>query len=298
MNIVHRLLGHPQGRVAAVILFALTGMALAGPFLPGDSADFVGSPHQPPSWQAWLGTTGQGQDVLHQTVEGALPSLALAGIVGALCVLIGAFIGVTAATFGGVVDDLLNAVTNVALLLPGLPLAILIATFLPSGQSTLALVLVATGWAWHARVFRAASSGLVRRDFVAAAVAGGAGKLDVIVRELLPNLKPLLLSSFIGATMYALGAEVGLEFLGLGDVAKVTWGTNLYWASNDAALITGAWWTFVPTGACLAAVAFALALMNGALDDASNPALAAEAALRRAVPGFQPNAPTPVVRDA
>ena len=74
----------------------------------------------------------------------------------------------------------------------------------------------------------------------------------ILCTEILPTMASLLLSAFIGATIYAIGAQVGLEFLGLGDIGKVTWGTNLYWASNDAALLTGSWWTFVPTGVCIA----------------------------------------------
>ena len=72
----------------------------------------------------------------------------------------------------------------------------------------------------------------------------------MIVGELLPNMTSLLAAAFIGATTYAIGAKVGLEFLGLGDLGAVTWGTNLYWAANDAALLTGSWWVFVPTGLC------------------------------------------------
>jgi peptide/nickel transport system permease protein len=61
--------------------------------------------------------------------------------------------------------------------------------------------------------------------------------------------------------------------LGLGDLDQVTWGTNLYWASNNGALLTESWWTFVPTGFCLALVAFSLALLNMAADAWANPRL-------------------------
>jgi peptide/nickel transport system permease protein len=89
----------------------------------------------------------------------------------------------------------------------------------------------------------------------------------------MPNMASLLVSGFIGATLYAIGAEVALEFLGLGDVSGCTWGTNLYWASNDSALLTGSWWTFVPTGTCVALVGFALVKLNGAIDELGNPRL-------------------------
>ena len=106
-------------------------------------------------------------------------------------------------------------------------------------------------------------------------------------------------SATIGATTYAIGAQVGLEFLGLGDLGATTWGTNLYWATNDSALLTGSWWTFVPTGVAVALVGFALALINTALDEIGNPRLRSEAAFLAALGqrAIRPDDPTPVRRD-
>ena len=85
----------------------------------------------------------------------------------------------------------------------------------------------------------------------------------------------IVVSGLIGATVYAVGAQVGLEFLGLGDIGTVTWGTNLYWATNDSALLTGSWWTFVPTGVAIAVLAFGLTLINFGIDEVTNPRLQA-----------------------
>ena len=67
-------------------------------------------------------------------------------------------------------------------------------------------------------------------------------------REILPNMASVVMSTFLGCVIFGIGAQAGLEFLGLGDISIVSWGTNLYWASNDGALLTGAWWVFVPSG--------------------------------------------------
>ena len=87
--------------------------------------------------------------------------------------------------------------------------------------------------------------------------------------------------------IFGIGAQAGLEFLGLGDASVVSWGTNLYWASNDGALMSGTWWAFVPSGLCIALVAFALALVNYGVDEVTNPRLRppAGATSRRAAPG-------------
>jgi len=278
-------------------LFALIG--IAGPWLVGDPQALVGIPLQPPSLQHWLGTTGQGQDVLAQLVVGTRVSLAIGFAVGLVVVLVGAFVGITAGYFGGRVDGLLSLLFNVFLVIPGLPLAIVIAAYLPSGPLTLGLVLIVTGWAWNARVLRAQTLSQRQRDFVAAAIVTGESDFRIITREILPTMTSLLVAQVIGSTVYAIGAQVGLEFLGLGDVSAVTWGTNLYWAQNDSALLTGAWWTFAPTGLCVALVGFGLTMLNSGFDEITNPRLQLERAWRAHLfaRGHKATRSTPVVVD-
>lgn len=291
--------GDRRAAAGAWILAAFLAVAVAGPWLVGDPDALVGVPHRPPSAEHWLGTTGQGQDVLAQTVAGTRASLAVGFAVGLAVVLVGAVVGVTAGYAGGRVDAALSLLLNVFLVLPGLPLAIVLAAYLPAGPLTVALVLTVTGWAWNARVVRAQTLALRRRDFVAAAVAGGEHPLRVVLVEILPNMTSLLVAQVIGSTVYAIGAQVGLEFLGLGDVSRATWGTNLYWAANDSALLVGAWWTFVPTGACVALVGFALTMLNSGFDEVTNPRLRTERAWRAWLlgRGLRPGRATPVAVD-
>jgi peptide/nickel transport system permease protein len=291
------LLQNRKALIGLAILAVFAVVALISPWLAADAGEFVAVPLSPPSRAHWLGTTGQGQDVLAQTMAGARGTLLLGLAVGLLTVAIGAVIGTLAGYFGGLVDDALTLLINVFLLMPGLPLAVVIAAYVPPGPVTIAFVLVVTGWAWSARVIRAQALSLRQADFVSAALVIGESPIRIIVWELLPNMISILAASFIGATIYAIGAEVGLEFLGLGDVGVVTWGTNLYWATNDVALPSGSWWTFVPTGVCLALVGFALAMLNNALDELSNPRLAPERAFLRAAGRrrLEIHAPTPVL---
>jgi len=283
----------------SVILAIFLVIAIAGPWFVGDPTAPVGIPLQPPSADHWLGTTGQGQDVLAQLVVGTRVSLAIGFAVGFAVVLIGALVGVTAGYFGGRIDGFLSLLFNVFLVLPGLPLAIVIAAYLPSGPLTLGLVLTVTGWAWNARVLRSQTLSQRRRDFVAAAIVSGESSPRIIVREILPTMTSLMVAQMIGSTVYAIGAQVGLEFLGLGDVSGVTWGTNLYWAQNDSALLTGAWWTFAPTGLCVALVGFGLTMLNSGFDEITNPRLVLERAWRAHLTrrGRGATRSTPVVMD-
>jgi peptide/nickel transport system permease protein len=272
---VVRLFASRKATFGASVVGAFALLALVGPSIVSDPRAFVAVPHEAPSWSHWLGTTGQGQDVLAQTVAGARVTLLVGFGVGAFVTIAGAFIGITAGYLGGRADAVLSVLTNVFLVIPGLPLAIVLAAYLPPGPGSIALVLSFAGWAWSARVFRAQALSLRNREFIQAAIVSGEGPLRVVFIELLPNMASLVASAFIGTTVYAIGAEVGLEFLGLGDPGAVTWGTNLYWASNDSALLTGAWWTFVPTGVCVAMVGFGLTMLSYAIDEVTNPRLGA-----------------------
>ena len=265
-----------------ILFFALTATFL--PFFIHSPSDFLGTPLSPPSSEYIFGTNGQGQDVFSQTICGARQTLFVGFSAGVLVVIIGALIGGVAGFYGGRIDDILSLLINVFLVMPGLPLMVILASWLPPSPGTLLGVLVLTGWAWNARVIRSQMMTFKNRDFVSAAIISGESNIRIIVVEIMPRMLSLLASAFIGASIYAIGAQVGLEFLGLGDVSTITWGTNLYWASNDLALLTESWWTFVPTGLSIAIVSFALTLINFGIDEVSNPRLISERLWRNKIP--------------
>lgn len=285
-----------KARTGAILLGVFALLGLLGPLFTVDPDALVGMPHQAPSWAHWLGTTGQGQDVFAQWVWGTRLSLLIGFAVGLCVVAVGGVLGIAAGYAGGWLDAALSLFTNVFLVIPGLPLAIVLAAYLPAGPLTIGLVLVVTGWAWNARVLRAQTLALRRRDFISAAIVAGERPVRIVLRELLPNMTSVLVAQAIGGTIYAIGAQVGLEFLGLGDVSTVTWGTTLYWATNDSALLTGAWWTYLPGGLSIALVGFALTLLGSGFDEVTNPRLEQERLWRRALRalGQRPQDVTPV----
>ena len=261
--------------------------ALIAIFLPSfiqSPTDFLGTPFSAPSTENIFGTNGQGQDVFAQTICGARQTLLVGFSAGILVVIIGALIGGISGFYGGRTDDVLSLLINIFLVMPGLPLMVILASWLPPTPGTLLGVLVLTGWSWNARVIRSQMMTFRNRDFVSAAIVSGESNIRIIIVEIMPRMLSLLASSFIGASIYSIGAQVGLEFLGLGDISTVTWGTNLYWASNDLALLTESWWTFVPTGLSIAIVSFALTLINFGIDEVSNPRLISERLWRNVVP--------------
>ncbi|MDQ0374213.1 ABC transporter permease [Cellulomonas humilata] len=285
----HSLVANRKALTGMIILALFVAVALLAPVLaPGDPSTITSLGAQPPSAEHLFGTTAKGQDVLALTMWGARSSLLVGFVVGIAATFIGLLVGLSSAYLGGRADNSLSLLTNVFLLIPGLPLLVILAAFLPTGMTTVILVLTFTGWAGSARVLRSQALSIRGKDFVAAAIVTGERAGWIMFREILPNMASIVMITLIGSVIFGIGAQAGLEFLGLGDVSVVSWGTNLYWASNDGALMSGTWWAFVPSGAAIALVAFALALINYGVDEVTNPRLRStrrRRTSRRAAPG-------------
>jgi peptide/nickel transport system permease protein len=300
MDFLRRMITQPKAVIGLVIMAIFILMALFAPLIAPNRPDkYVGLPNQPPSSAHWLGTTGQGQDVFTQLVWGSRISLLIGFSVGILSTLLGLVIGMISGYIPGVVDGVLNMFTNVFLLIPGLPLLIALASFLPQGMLTVMLVLTFTGWAWPARVFRSQMLCLREKDFVSASVVSGEGVTRIVFSEILPNMLSLVMSSLFGAVIYTIGADAGLAFLGFENVNIVSWGTMLYWASNSSALLQEAWWTFLPPGLCIALVSFATTMLIYAMDEVTNPRLRSEKEITRVLRKYHigANRSTPVVKE-
>jgi peptide/nickel transport system permease protein len=151
---------------------------------------------------------------------------------------------------------------------------IILAAYLRDGSlSVLIAVIVVTGWAWGAKVLRAQAIALRNRPYVEAARISGEGRWRIVLSHVIPNMLGIIVSNFFGAALFAVLAEAGLEFLGLGNINDVTWGTMLYWASEADAVLLGQWvWLLVP-GLCLALLGTAFGLLNFAVDEIANPRL-------------------------
>ena len=271
-----RALRHNRRAVAGALIFALFCLValLAPVVVPYSPTNINFTPLLHPSAKHLLGTTVNGQDILSQLIWGARASLFVGLITGALISLVQLVLGVFAGYVGGVFDTVASAVTNVFLVLPPLPLLIILAAYLRGG-SLLELigVITITGWAWGAKVLRSQAIALRDRPFVQAARITGESRWHIVFAHVVPNMLGIIVSNFFGAALFAVLAEAGLEFIGLGNINDVTWGTMLYWASEGDAILLGAWvWLLVP-GLCLALLGTSLGLLNFAVDEIANPRL-------------------------
>jgi peptide/nickel transport system permease protein len=259
--------------LVVVVFFSL--LAIFGPFFVGSDVNAFGLDRSAsPSSAHLLGTTAYGQDVLAQVVVGARASVALGFSTGVIATIIAVIVGLVSGYVGGWLDEIFSVFSNVFLVLPALPLAIVLASFLPyKGPLTIGFVLIITGWSWGARVLRAQTLSMRNREFVTAAKSTGEPTWRIVFYEILPGVIAVVVAQLLGTIIYAILAEAGLEYLGLGDLRGVSWGTMLYWAGNNDALALGYWWWFVPPGLCIAVLGAALAFVNFGIDEIANPRL-------------------------
>ena len=263
---------------------AIAGMTILGIFLmigifapliaPYNPQASIFLPMLPPNATHWFGTTNTGQDLFSQFVWGTQTTLMVGLGGGFIIVLIGLTLGMYAGYKGGVIDAIINVIANIFLVMPTLALLIVIESYIQSTTPLInGLIIGLTGWAWGARTFRAQTMSLTGRDFVVAAKLSGASDLRIIFTEILPNMYSILAASLMYSCLGAILAEAGLAYLGYENLDSNSWGTILYWASNGGAMLSGAWWWFVPPGIAIALVGMSFALMNFAMDQISNPRL-------------------------
>jgi ABC-type dipeptide/oligopeptide/nickel transport system permease subunit len=275
---------NPKSRTGMLMLAFVVIIALIAPWISvSDPNGFdLYAARQAPSWHHLFGTTDQGSDIFSQVVLGARRSLLLGAGAAALATAVAATLGITGAYAGGLIDDFVNFLTNVFLTIPAIPLLVVVSGYLKTrGMSTMMLVLALVLWAFEARILRGQALGLKNRDFVLAAKAAGESTPRVVFGELMPNMISRIAAAFVLVFYIALLTDAGLEFLGLGDMSKTSWGVTLYWAQTNSTVLQGEWWPFFFPGAALAFTVLGLVLVLAGIDEVSNPRLRTEKTGRR-----------------
>ena len=294
----------------AILLFFVL-LSIIGPLVAPYSPDqiFANSPVPlPPSAAHWLGTTNLQQDVFSQVLVGGGDMLLVSFIAGVIATARSVVIGVAAGFLGGLADDLLSMLANIFLVMPALPLLVILFGFLGKAGSNdlflVGLIISVTGWAWGARVLRAQTLSLRNRDYVDSARIIGERRWRIIFTEILPNLTPIVASSFLFTVLYAVGTYTAMAFLGLVN-PNWNWGGILFYAQGANAELTGYWWWFIPPGLAVALLGTSVVLLNFGIDEFINPRLRAAGLSKRSggrrearALRSQQFALTPVVRTA
>jgi peptide/nickel transport system permease protein len=283
------LLGNPKSRTGLVMVGFMVIVALIAPLISvAHPNDFnLLAVRQAPSWNHLFGTTDQGSDIFSQVVLGARRSLLLGAAAGLLATAVAAILGITAAYAGGIVDDVVNFLINVFLTIPPIPLLVVVSGYLKNrGMGTMIVVLAVVLWAFEARILRGQALSLKNRDFIQAAKVAGESTWRIVFGELVPNMISRIAAAFVLVFYIALLTDAGLEFLGLGDMSKTSWGVTLYWAQVNSTVLQGEWWPFFFPGAALAFTVLGLVLLLAGIDEVSNPRLRSERTKRRRLVGM------------
>lgn len=225
----------------------LVVLAVLAPWLPlpgPDEQDLLNTLAWPGPG-AWLGTDSLGRDVLSRLVHGGVVSLSVALGSVTIGMLAGGALGLAAGYFGAWSDRLIMGVMTVLLCFPGIILAIALVSSLGPDLVNVTLAIGVIFVPAFARIARANTLSLRHREFVLAAQVLGARAPRILLREVLPNIMPALLSYAVVMLGVAILAEAALGFLGLSvRPPQPSWGGMI--ASERSNLTEAAHAVFVP----------------------------------------------------
>jgi peptide/nickel transport system permease protein len=170
---------------------------------------------------------------------------------------------------------LIKIVVDVLLTIPQLLILVVIASSInePLTTNAMALVVASLAWMWSARTIRSQVLSLRSRAFVNVARLSGVGSWEIIFKELMPNLLPLLGACLVTTVMGAVFVSLGLEVLGLGPQREPTLGMTMYWMSFYGAFNRGMWWWIATPIVILVLIFIGLFLVSAGLDELANPKL-------------------------
>jgi peptide/nickel transport system permease protein len=226
--------------VSPIVIFALFANFIA-PYNPLIYAS--APPLEPPSVGHIMGTDQTGGDIFSQVVYGSRVALYVALCSVALSLVIAVAAGLTSGYFGGIAGEAIMRIADLVLSIPSFVLIILVVVLFGSRLNNIVLIIALVSWPALARIIRAEVLSLKEREFVLAAKAIGAGQIDIMVNEILPNVWFKLMPAVTLQAGLAVVIEAGISFLGLGDPNTSSWGRTLMFAYQS--VYSGAWWGIV-----------------------------------------------------
>jgi peptide/nickel transport system permease protein len=255
-----------------LVLFWLLGSVLIS---PSKAEPISGLPDQPPSWKYLLGTDSNGRQLLPVMIVGTGLTLRIGFVAGSIGVCVAIILGFLTGYYRGLLDTVIMGIVDILLTIPPLAVLVVIAAMTVEVISLNSMILIVASLSWMlpARTIRAQVLSMRESGYVPMAKLSGMNDLEIIVRELMPNLLPYLAAGFVSATASAVLATIGLEALGLGPQSLPTLGMTIYWAISFSALLRGMWWWWLPPVIIIAALFVGLFLLTAGLDEIANPKL-------------------------
>lgn len=268
---------HRAGLIGLGVLLAVVMLALLAPVIAPawqlDPTKVSGLPNQAPSLADPLGTDPDGRSVLVMILWGSRVSLLVGFAATFVSMVIGTFIGMAAGHFGGLLGGFLMRVVDFFLILPGLVLAIVLASILGPSVWTIIIAIGVTSWAGTARLVRSQTLTIEARPYVERSWVLGAGHGHILGAHVLPAVMALVLANTTLSVGGAIISEATLAFLGLEDPTTISWGAMLQESLNTGAASGGYWWYVLAPGIAILVVVMAFTLVGQTLETVTNPNL-------------------------
>jgi peptide/nickel transport system permease protein len=230
------------GAVLVSLVATMASLSFVSPYSPIDT--FVVAPDLPPTLAHPFGTTSRGQDVFWYLSFAIRNTLAFGVIVAAVSRVLSLAIGLLSGYRGGWVDRVLMSVNDTFIVIPLFPILVLFYFVMRDRLSwtALALIMALLGWAYDARLVRSLAMSLKTREFTHTAVFSGMSTREILMREHLPYVMPIVFSTTMNNMNWSIGLEVTLSVLGFTDINSPTIGGMIYWANQHTAMVAGVWW--------------------------------------------------------
>ncbi len=268
---------NPKLIVGLLLLGSLLAIGFLGPYVVDTekAAPMSVMPDQSPNSEVLLGSDSQGRALLSLLVEGIPLTMQVGFLAGGLGLVIGTILGFVSGYAGGVIDLIIRSAADIMLTVPSLLVLIVISSSIDGfvGMRVIVFVVASLAWMWPTRTIRSQVLSLRNRPYVEMAKLNGMNTVQIIWRELIPNLLPFLAASFVGAVGSAVLAMIGIEALGLGPQSSPTLGMTIYWSIYYSALLRGLWWWWAVPVAAIVILFVSLFLIASALDEIANPRL-------------------------
>jgi peptide/nickel transport system permease protein len=221
----------------------------------------------------WLGTDGQGRDMLSAIMYGLRVSLLVGVLSGVIALTIGSILGVLAAYLGGRFEQVVMRIVDIQLGFPAILVALILLAVLGKGIDKIIIALVTVQWAYYARTARSAALVERNKEYIEAARSLGLSGARIVLRHLLPNALPPLIVVGTVQVAHAIALEATLSFLGLG-LPPTEPSLGLLISNGYEYLMSGKYWISVYPGIALLLTILAINLVGDQLRDVLNPRLA------------------------
>ena len=231
--------------IGAVLTGTVVVIALLSFFSPYPAMDMYVVPLDlPPGWPHVFGTTSRGQDMFWLLSDAIRNTLLFGLCVAVMSRIMALVVGLVSGYIGGWVDRLLMSINDTFIVIPLLPILVLF-YFVMRDKLTwgwLAVIMAMLGWAYDARLIRSIAISLRNRDFTRTSVFSGMSTREILQREHLPYVLPVVFSTTLNNINWSIGLEVTLAVLGFTDINTPSIGGMIYWANQHTAMVAGIWW--------------------------------------------------------